>query len=68
MSLWIAYIYMEGDVNKEVCVNIEHVIVDCLYMEGDVNKEVCVNIELFLLVFIHETSPRRAFAAFAARE
>ena len=47
MSLWIAYIYMEGDVNKEVCVNIEHVIVDYIYiyMEGDVNKEVCVNIE-----------------------
>ena len=28
-----------------------------------VNKEVCVNIELFLLVFVHEKSPRRAFAA-----
>ena len=32
-------------------------------MEGYVNKEVCVNIELFLLVFVHEKSPRRAFAA-----
>ena len=32
---------------------------------GYVNKEVCVNIviELFLLVFVHEKSPRRAFAA-----
>ena len=30
-------------------------------MEGYVNKEVCVNIELvFLLVFVHEKSPRRA--------
>ena len=32
-------------------------------MEGYVNKEVCVNIELFLLVFVHEKSPRRAFAS-----
>ena len=32
-------------------------------MEGYENKEVCVNIELFLLVFVHEKSPRRAFAA-----
>ena len=32
-------------------------------MEGYVNKEVCVNIELFLLVFVHEKSPRRAIAA-----
>ena len=32
-------------------------------MEGYVNKEVCVNIELFLLVFVHEKSPRRAFVA-----
>ena len=32
-------------------------------MEGYVNKEVFVNIELFLLVFVHEKSPRRAFAA-----
>ena len=28
-----------------------------------INKEVCVNIELFLLVFVHEKSPCRAFAA-----
>ena len=52
--------------------NFEHVSdsVDCIDMqvewmesEGYVNKEVCVNIELFLLVFVHEKSPRRAFAA-----
>ena len=30
---------------------------------GYVNKAVCVNIELFLLVFVHAKSPRRAFAA-----
>ena len=46
--------------------NFEHVSVDCIDMQVGwryVNKEVCVNIELFLLVFVHEKSPRHAFAA-----